>query len=470
MDFTHKGKHQVCFWKRSFIPSLNEWQTDMPRLSWDDFHLIPESRPKIEYPKANYSTIAIPGSSERFDITEYLPGGLTYQIVNGSWSFIVDHTQWENEKSWFKSRRALEKFFNGERFIVELTDEPGKLYSGRLWLSEQVSEDQHSTVKIEYEFGVTDFDIPDDLFFRIRFLDYTDEELQVDYMRYGEMPEYYRPYPTHKDRNFKAWDPEIEEVIGTTDYVATYSYKSNTYPIIFYDEDDNVIGQSVYVPDNMSFVFFDMDPQIRLYGKKDVLVENYWRVPETMWFDISDDPDTWFSYFILDYWPTKTDYVDGEGIDYTGMRGRAYNESGTYWKDDDHPNGIIQIDEIITDSTVARFTGGEDDEEIEQTVYVYFRYNAKLYKAYFKINVTYQIDQVQSDWSVENSTAINYIKNKPVIPGEQIQADWAQTDPTAKDYIKNKPNMPQMLPQVSSADNGKILRVVNGAWIADDIS
>lgn len=87
-------------------------------------------------------------------------------------------------------------------------------------------------------------------------------------------------------------------------------------------------------------------------------------------------------------------------------------------------------------------------------------------------------DIVQSDWNQKNSEAKDYIKNKPTIPSEvteqtvsgwgftkntgnsnfsgnyndltnkptipnaQIQSDWNQDDSTAKDYIKNKPTIP----------------------------
>lgn len=46
---------------------------------------------------------------------------------------------------------------------------------------------------------------------------------------------------------------------------------------------------------------------------------------------------------------------------------------------------------------------------------------------------------VQANWNQTDSSAVDFIKNKPTIPAAQIQANWAQTDVNAKDYIKNKP-------------------------------
>ena len=45
---------------------------------------------------------------------------------------------------------------------------------------------------------------------------------------------------------------------------------------------------------------------------------------------------------------------------------------------------------------------------------------------------------VQPDWNQTDSTAEDYIQNKPTIP-ELVQADWEQTDEEEPDYIKNKP-------------------------------
>ena len=60
-------------------------------------------------------------------------------------------------------------------------------------------------------------------------------------------------------------------------------------------------------------------------------------------------------------------------------------------------------------------------------------------------NVIYNIegsDNVQADWNQSDSSADDYIKNKPTIPAAQVQTDWNQSDTTAVDYIKNKPTIP----------------------------
>lgn len=49
--------------------------------------------------------------------------------------------------------------------------------------------------------------------------------------------------------------------------------------------------------------------------------------------------------------------------------------------------------------------------------------------------------QIQSDWDESDSQAVDFIRNKPVIP-EQVQSDWDQSDSQAVDYIKGKPSIP----------------------------
>lgn len=46
---------------------------------------------------------------------------------------------------------------------------------------------------------------------------------------------------------------------------------------------------------------------------------------------------------------------------------------------------------------------------------------------------------MQADWNQTNTSAVDYIKNKPTIPSAQVQADWNQNDTSAVDYIQNRP-------------------------------
>lgn len=67
--------------------------------------------------------------------------------------------------------------------------------------------------------------------------------------------------------------------------------------------------------------------------------------------------------------------------------------------------------------------------------------------------------QVNSDWNAVSGLA--EILNKPTIPAAQIQSDWTQTNTSALDYIKNKPTLPgtigDMLKSTYDTDNDGIV-------------
>ena len=63
--------------------------------------------------------------------------------------------------------------------------------------------------------------------------------------------------------------------------------------------------------------------------------------------------------------------------------------------------------------------------------------------AYIKNKPTIPAAQVNADWEAESGAA--QILNKPTIPDPQIQSDWEQSNSSAKDFIKNKPTIPEAI-------------------------
>ena len=58
--------------------------------------------------------------------------------------------------------------------------------------------------------------------------------------------------------------------------------------------------------------------------------------------------------------------------------------------------------------------------------------------------------QIQADWKQTNTNALDYIKNKPIIPDAQVHADWAETDSSKISYIKNKPTLNDTIRELST--------------------
>lgn len=97
-----------------------------------------------------------------------------------------------------------------------------------------------------------------------------------------------------------------------------------------------------------------------------------------------------------------------------------------------------------------------------------------------KIDTVEGYAKTQSDWGQTNTSAIDFIKNKPslatvatsgsyndlsnkpTIPAAQIQSDWTQTNSSSKDFIKNK--IPIWITSGSADDNmSPIDSVTNGS-------
>lgn len=57
--------------------------------------------------------------------------------------------------------------------------------------------------------------------------------------------------------------------------------------------------------------------------------------------------------------PSKTVYNDGDTIDFNGIVVRAYLKSGGVWRDNDHPNGVIPLSELIFPVTTADIDSAE---------------------------------------------------------------------------------------------------------------
>ena len=55
-------------------------------------------------------------------------------------------------------------------------------------------------------------------------------------------------------------------------------------------------------------------------------------------------------------------------------------------------------------------------------------------------NTVQELTQVQADWNQTDTTAVDYIKNKPTIE-TPVQADWNETTTTELSYIQNKPDL-----------------------------
>lgn len=117
--------------------------------TWDDWHLIPSSRPKVSLPGVQLNIVDIPGRDGGLDFSDYLTGQPVLSDRSGSWEFLVDN----DHEDWMTIKTAIMDYLHGKRLQCALEDDPSYYYEGRFNLNEWRSESWNSVVIIDYVVG-----------------------------------------------------------------------------------------------------------------------------------------------------------------------------------------------------------------------------------------------------------------------------------------------------------------------------
>lgn len=133
--YKHKG-HGMTFQNISGSES---------RHSWDDWNLVPTSRPVINPPEAKNIYVDIPGADGQIDLTESLTGDVKYKNRIGSIEFHV-----QGKKNWCDLFSDIMDFLQGQQFKLILDDDPCYYYLGRFSVNQWKSEPMHSVITIDY--------------------------------------------------------------------------------------------------------------------------------------------------------------------------------------------------------------------------------------------------------------------------------------------------------------------------------
>lgn len=114
--------------------------------TWDDWHLIPSSRPLFLPPDVKTNYVDIPGTDGHADITEALTGEVLYKNRQGSIEFYVSngYQEWEYLYS------EIMNYLHGQKMRAYLEDDPGFYYEGRFSVNKWESNKYRSTIVIEY--------------------------------------------------------------------------------------------------------------------------------------------------------------------------------------------------------------------------------------------------------------------------------------------------------------------------------
>lgn len=122
--------------------------------TWNDFHLIPSSRPDIAIPARSFKYVDIPGRSGSLDLSDYLTGNnVTYSDRSGTFEFVVIREYAGvviDGRSWVDRKNELVNFFDGSVMNVKLEDDTSYYYTGRVTVESWQTGEAFSTITVNY--------------------------------------------------------------------------------------------------------------------------------------------------------------------------------------------------------------------------------------------------------------------------------------------------------------------------------
>ena len=114
--------------------------------TWDDWHLVPQSRPVLLPPDVKTNYVDVPGADGHLDLTEALTGEPLYKTRTGSIQFYVMN----GYQPWEELYSAIMNYLHGQKMRVILEDDPGFYYEGRFNVNTWRSEKYRSEIVIDY--------------------------------------------------------------------------------------------------------------------------------------------------------------------------------------------------------------------------------------------------------------------------------------------------------------------------------
>ena len=114
--------------------------------TWDNWHIVPSSRPVFEPPKQKTNILDIQGGNGVIDLSEALTGYPVYNNREGSFEFIVmnDYGEWHERYS------DISDYLHGQKMQAVLEDDPYYYYEGRFSVNSWKSDKDWSKITIDY--------------------------------------------------------------------------------------------------------------------------------------------------------------------------------------------------------------------------------------------------------------------------------------------------------------------------------
>lgn len=121
------------------------------RNTFDDWGLIPSSRPLFVPPKKKTNYVDIPGANGALDLSEALTGFPVFNDREGSIEFYVDNpTGQVTPGLWAQRYSDISSWLNGKKMTAVLEDDPNWYYQGQFNVDSWKSDKDRSKIVISY--------------------------------------------------------------------------------------------------------------------------------------------------------------------------------------------------------------------------------------------------------------------------------------------------------------------------------
>lgn len=119
--------------------------------TWDDWHLIPSTRPVFKQPTLKTNFIDIPGGNGQLDLSQALTGYPIYNNREGQLEFnVVNEPTHPWFRPWYDLCSEIANYLSGKRFRVVLEDDKEYYYEGTMTLNEWKSDKNWSKIVLDY--------------------------------------------------------------------------------------------------------------------------------------------------------------------------------------------------------------------------------------------------------------------------------------------------------------------------------
>lgn len=121
--------------------------------TWDDWFLIPSSRPVISPPIERTKFVTVPGRDGNLDYSQSVSGKPTFDNRTGKIEFYLENDipGWD----WETAYTTICETLKGQRVRMALEDNPAHYYEGLIWVNQYKSAKGHSTITLEYNLHPT---------------------------------------------------------------------------------------------------------------------------------------------------------------------------------------------------------------------------------------------------------------------------------------------------------------------------